>query len=66
MASNVHEEYRARRDRFAADAARLRRADGWMALARGVAFVASLVVAIGWLATGELSPLWLLLPGVLF
>ncbi len=66
MPSTVHDEYQRRRQRYAADADRLARTDGRLALARGVTFVTLLIVAVLWLGTGQPHPLWLLLPAALF
>lgn len=62
----VREEYVERRDRFAAEVARLGRIDGRVAVFRGALFLGGLALAGFWLASGQPSPLWLLLPSGAF
>jgi hypothetical protein len=66
MPPTVHDEYQRRRQRFAEEAGRLGRVDGRLSLARGVTFVALLVVAGVWLGTGQPYPAWIFLPAALF
>ena len=66
MSRTIHEEYEERRSRFRAEAERLGRADGRIALARGITFLALIAIGVCWLATGRPSPVWLLVPAVAF
>ena len=66
MAHSVHDEYTLRRDRFAAESARLDRVEGRIAAVRGVTFVIGLGLAIAWMSQGSPSPAWILLPLVVF